>query len=68
MGSGRKMRGSIRHRLPDDGAEGHLRQDVALDVDAGRDLDQFQALWGQREDAALGDIEHLLAGRLRIRR
>ena len=31
---------------PDDRPELHLREDVALDVDAGRDLDQLEAVLG----------------------
>ena len=41
--------------------EVHLREDVALDVDAGRDLDQLQPFGAQPEHAALGDVEHRLA-------
>ncbi len=52
--------------LAHDRAERHPGQDVALYVDAGRDLDQLQALGREREDAALGDVEHLLAGLGRV--
>ena len=43
---------------------------VALEVDAGRDLDQLEpAAVGQPEHAALGDVEHALATlRARARR
>ena len=39
------------------GHEIHVREDVALDVDARRDFDQLHALAGAREDAALRDVE-----------
>ena len=43
------------------GRKAHLRQDVPLDVDAGRDLDQLHAAGGALEHAALGHVEHRLA-------
>ena len=49
--------------IADDRAELHQRQDVPLDVDARRHLGQLQSLRRQAEDAALGDVEHGLAGR-----
>jgi hypothetical protein len=42
----------------DHGREGHAGQHVAFQVQAGRDLQQFDALLVQTEDAALGDVEH----------
>ena len=65
MGSSRKMRGSIRPGLRTIGREVHVREDVALDVDAGRHLDQLHAVRVRAEDAALGHVEHRLA---RLRR
>ena len=53
---------SIGCGLLDDRREVHVREDVALDVDAGRHLGQLQAALGQPEDAALGDVEHRLPG------
>ena len=50
----------------DDRPELHLRQDFALDVDAGRDLDQLEAVLGQLEHAAFGHVEHRLAARHRV--
>ena len=44
IGSARKMRGSIGARLAHDRREIHLVENVALDVDARRDFDEFQAL------------------------
>ena len=41
--------------------EAHLPEDVALDVDPGRDLDQHQAVGLEREHRALGDVADLLA-------
>jgi hypothetical protein len=38
-------------------------EDVAFDVDARRDLDQLDAVRGQLEHAALGDVEHRLRRR-----
>ena len=38
-----------------------MGQDVALDVDPGRDLDQLEPGGRQAEDAAFGDVEHGLA-------
>ena len=54
------MRGSIGITFADRSGEIHVREDVALDVDAGRDLDQFEPLRRELEDAALGDVEHRL--------
>ena len=50
------------HQLPlaHDRLEIHLVQDVLLDVDARRDLDQLQPLPCELEHAALGDIENVL--------
>ncbi len=57
-----KMRLSIRHRLIDDRLEVHEGQDVLVDVDARRDLDQLQTVLLELEDAALGHvIDRLLA-------
>ena len=50
-----------RRAARDDRAEVHVREDVALDVDAGRHLDQLHALGVRAEHAALGDVEHRLA-------
>ena len=44
----------------------HQREDVALDVDAGRDFDQLEPPGRQRKDAALGDVEHALPARGRV--
>ena len=55
-----KKRGLHRPHRVHDGREGHAVQDVALQVDAGRHLDQLQAFGAQLEDAAFGDVEHLL--------
>jgi hypothetical protein len=49
-----------RFRRSDNRAKTHQRQNVALDIDAGRDLDQFEAFRDQPEHASLGDIEHRL--------
>ena len=38
------MRGSISRDVADDRAKLHLRQDVPVDVDPGRDLDQLHAV------------------------
>ena len=43
MGSDRKYAGFHGPRIVDDRLEVHVREDVAVDVDAGRDLDQLQA-------------------------
>ena len=43
-----------------DGREVHLREDVALDVDSRRDLDQLHAVASAAEHAALGHVEHRL--------
>ena len=43
------------------GAERHVRQDVALDVQPRRHLEQLDALCMQSEHAAFGDVEHRLA-------
>src|SRR5262249_39122998 len=48
---------------PDDRLEIHQRQNVALDVDAGRNLDQLEPVGAQRKDAALGDVKHPLPAR-----
>ena len=46
----------------DGGREVHLREDVAFEVDAGRDLDQLEAArFGEPEHAALGHVQHALA-------
>ena len=58
--------GIHRHRLLDDRPEAHVGQDVPFDVDAGRHLDEFQALVGELEDAALGDVDHRLRPHLRV--
>ena len=39
----------------------HQRQNLGLQVYAGGDLNQFQPLLAQREDTALGDVQHGLA-------
>ena len=44
----------------DNRPKAHQRQNVALDVDAGRDLDQFETFRGQPEHASLGHIENRL--------
>ena len=46
-----------------DGREIHLREDVPVQVDAGRDLDQLETLVAERKHAALGDVEHRLLAR-----
>ena len=51
-----------RLRVAHDRLEVHMRQDVALDVDAGRDFDQLHAARRALEDATLGHVEHGLAG------
>ena len=51
-----------RNLAVDDRPERHPGQNVALQVDAGRDLDQLQAGGRQPEDAALGDVQDGLAG------
>ena len=48
-------------RAADHGTEVHLREDVALEIDAGRDLRELQALVAEAEHAALGDVERGLA-------
>src|SRR5690348_13510561 len=40
--------------------ETHPADDVALDVDSGRDLDQFDAFSAEPEYRAFGDVEHPL--------
>ncbi len=55
--------GHVGHQRP----ERHLRQHVALEIDAGRDLAQLDPLGRQLEHAALGDVEHRLARRRRAR-
>src|SRR6478672_3985692 len=47
-------------RLAHDRLEIHLVQDVVLDVDARRNLDQLQPLPCELEHAALGDVENVL--------
>ena len=44
----------------------HPSQDIALNIDSGRDLDELEALPGQLEHAAFGDIEHRLSALHRI--
>jgi hypothetical protein len=44
-----------------DRGEFHAVENVALQVHAGGDLDQFEAFGAKAEDAALGDVEHGLA-------
>src|SRR4029079_3802489 len=45
-------------RLPGDkGLEIHLREDVALDIDAGRNFVKLQTVRGQRKNAALRNVE-----------
>ena len=51
---------------PDDRPKLHPRQDIPLDVDAGRDLDQLQALCGELEHAAFGHVEHRLPALRRV--
>ena len=51
-----------RFRVAHDRTEIHVREDVALHVDARRDLHQFHAFGGAAEDAALGHVEHRLTG------
>ena len=48
-------------RLAHDRLKIHPVEDVVLDVDPGRDLDQLQTLPCEPEHAALGDIENVLA-------
>ena len=40
--------------------EGHMGQDVPLDVDARRNLDEFEPVLTEAEHAALGDEQHRL--------
>ena len=43
-------------------SEVHQGEDLPVEIDPGRDLDQLQpAGFGEAEDAALGDVEHTLA-------
>ena len=44
----------------------HLRQNFALDVDAGSNFDQLQAVLGQLEHTAFGHVEHRLAALHRV--
>ena len=60
------MRASIGFGSCDDRREAHVAQDVALDVDPRRDLGQLHAGRRAPEHAALGDVEHRLAGLGRI--
>lgn len=46
--------------------ERHVPEHVALQIHAGRDLGQRQTVGAQLEDAALGDVVHLLALRGRM--
>ena len=50
-------------RCAHDRGETHLRQNVPFEVDSGCDFDELQALFTQREHAALGDVEHRLLAR-----
>ena len=62
IGAGRKMRASISLRLAlTAGGSRICAEHVALEVDAGRNLDHFQAARGQPEHAALGDVQRRLA-------
>ena len=42
--------------LVDHGLEAHLRDDVALDVDARSNFDEVEAVSLEREDRAFGDV------------
>ena len=44
----------------------HERQDIAFDLDARGDLDQFQRVSGKPEDGPFGDIEDFLPGPARV--
>jgi hypothetical protein len=48
------VRGHCSH-LSDDRPEGHLGEDITLDVDPGCDFDQFQAFAAQAKDSSFGD-------------
>jgi hypothetical protein len=50
------------HERADRGLEVHVGEDVALELDAGGDLDELQSAGCDGEHAALGDVEHRLAG------
>ena len=55
--------------VPDDRPELHVGQDVLVDIDPRRGLDQLQPLRPQPEDATLGDVEHrLVLGRRHLAR
>ena len=50
-----------RPRIAHDRGEFHLCQDIAANVDAGRDLDQLHAFAAATEHAAFGDIQDRLS-------
>ena len=48
---------NVAHDWP----EGHLIEDLALQVDARRDFDQLHAVDSQSEDRALGHVQDILS-------
>ena len=48
----------MRQRFSNGGAEIHVRKDVALQIDAGRNLDEFKPALREPEHATFGDVEH----------
>ena len=48
-------------RRADDGPESHMGENVAIDVDPRRHLDQFETLRCQFENASFGHIENRLS-------
>ena len=55
------MRGSIMPGLRTIGVNSICAEDVAVDVDARRHLDQLHAVAAAPEHAALGHVEHRLS-------
>ena len=48
-------------RIAHDRLEVHVREDVTVDIDAGRHLRQLKAIGDKAEDTALRDVQHALA-------
>src|SRR4051812_34618788 len=54
--------------MPDDWLEFHVREEIAGDVDAGRDLDQPYSRSGEFKYGAFRDVENLLPTFFRVAR
>ena len=61
IGPGAYSRDPCHEGLGDAWPERHLAEHVALEVDAGRDLDEHEAVVGEGEDRSVGDVADLLA-------